>query len=206
MAGMPTPTQKTRTVAYLRVSTEKQADHGISLEAQRAKVIAYAALYDLELIDVIVDAGLSASTLERDGLNRALAMLRAGKSDALLVVKLDRLTRSVRDLGILVERYFASGKWALLSVGEQLCSTSSRVWRNGNAKRPASAPQRRSNTRPLRASTSAAARRTATGSPTMACASTPSPPSSAWLPRCGLFTPKDAASGPSPGSSPRRRW
>jgi site-specific DNA recombinase len=119
MADMPTPTQKTRTVAYLRVSTEKQADHGISLEAQRAKVIAYAALYDLELIDVIVDAGLSASTLERDGLNRALAMLRAGKSDALLVVKLDRLTRSVRDLGILVERYFASGKWALLSVGEQ---------------------------------------------------------------------------------------
>ena len=112
--------RKTRTVAYLRVSTEKQADHGVSLEAQRAKVAAYAQLYDLELVDIVVDAGASAKTLEREGLQRALAMLRAGRADALLVVKLDRLTRSVRDLGDMVEEYFASGRWALLSVGEQV--------------------------------------------------------------------------------------
>lgn len=111
---------RTRTVAYLRVSTEKQADKGVSLEAQRAKVEAYAALYDLELVDVIVDAGVSAKTLDRPGLARALGMLRTGKADALLVVKLDRLTRSVRDLGELVERHFAPGKAALLSVGEQI--------------------------------------------------------------------------------------
>src|SRR5437899_402380 len=103
----------TRTVAYLRVSTDKQADHGISLDAQRAKAEAYATLYDLDLVEVIVDAGVSAKTLDRPGLTRALAMLRSGKADAVLVVKLDRLTRSVRDLGDLVERYFASGKWAL---------------------------------------------------------------------------------------------
>lgn len=47
-------------------------------------------------------------------------MLRAGKAEAILVVKLARLTRSVKDLGDLVERYFASGKWALLSVSEQI--------------------------------------------------------------------------------------
>ena len=47
-------------------------------------------------------------------------MLQAGNADALLVAKLDRLTRSVRDLGHLVEKYFASGKAALLSVGEQI--------------------------------------------------------------------------------------
>ncbi len=58
----------TRAIAYLRVSTEKQADKGVSLEAQRAKVEAYAQLYELEL----------------------------------------------------VEDYFAEGKWALLSVGEQI--------------------------------------------------------------------------------------
>jgi DNA invertase Pin-like site-specific DNA recombinase len=56
---------KTRAVAYLRVSTEKQADGGVSLDAQRAKVEAYAALYDLELVAVIVDAGVSAKTLEK---------------------------------------------------------------------------------------------------------------------------------------------
>lgn len=110
----------TRTIAYLRVSTDKQADRGVSLDAQRAKVDAYAALYDLDLTSVIVDRGESAKTLNRPGLQRALAMLKSGMADALLVVKLDRLTRSVRDLGELVERYFAGGKAALLSVGEQI--------------------------------------------------------------------------------------
>jgi len=110
----------TRTVAYLRVSTSKQADKGVSLDAQRAKVEAYAALYDLDLVDVLVDAGASAKTLDRPSLRDALAMLDNGTADALLVVKLDRLTRSVRDLGALVERYFAPGCATLLSVGEQI--------------------------------------------------------------------------------------
>jgi hypothetical protein len=102
------------------VSTDKQADHGVSLEAQRAKLAAYAALYDLELVEVIVDAGASAKTLERPGLQRALAMLRKGKAAALLVAKLDRLTRSVEDLGELIRIVFAPGKADLLSVGEQI--------------------------------------------------------------------------------------
>src|SRR5271155_4647643 len=110
----------TRTIAYLRVSTDKQADRGISLDAQRAKAHAYAQLYDLDLVEVIVDAGASAKTLDRPGLQRALAMLRDGNADAILVAKLDRLTRSVVHLGELVEDYFAAGKWALLSVGEQI--------------------------------------------------------------------------------------
>lgn len=111
---------RTRTVAYIRVSTDKQAEHGVSLDAQRAKIEAYSALYDLDLVEVVVDAGVSAKSLDRPGLVRALNMLRTGGADAVLVVKLDRLTRSVRDLGDLVDRYFAGGKWALLSVGEQI--------------------------------------------------------------------------------------
>lgn len=110
----------TKTVAYVRVSTEKQADGGVGLEAQRAKLNAYASLYELDVVAVEVDAGLSAKSLNRPGLSRALAMLKSGEADALVVVKLDRLTRSVRDLGDLVETYFASGKAALLSVAEQI--------------------------------------------------------------------------------------
>jgi Resolvase, N terminal domain len=110
----------TRTIAYLRVSTDKQADRGVSLDAQRAKATAYAQLYDLDLCEVIVDAGESAKSLDRSGLQRALGMLKRGEAAALLVVKLDRLTRSVVDLGRLVEQYFAPGKAALLSVSEQI--------------------------------------------------------------------------------------
>jgi DNA invertase Pin-like site-specific DNA recombinase len=108
-------------VAYVRVSTDKQAETGVSLEAQQAKIRAYAELYGLDLVDVVVDAGLSAKTLDRPGLRRALGMLRSGEATALLVVKLDRLTRSVRDLGDLVEDYFADPEGpALLSVSEQI--------------------------------------------------------------------------------------
>jgi len=108
-----------RAIAYLRVSTDKQADGGVSLEAQRAKVEAYAALYDLDLVAIEVDAGASAKSLERPALARTLAALKAGEADALLVVKLDRLTRSVRDLGDLVDLSGRQG-WGLLSVSEQL--------------------------------------------------------------------------------------
>jgi DNA invertase Pin-like site-specific DNA recombinase len=111
---------KTRAVAYLRVSTEKQADKGVSLEAQRAKVEAYAQLYELDLVEVVVDAGASAKTLDRPGLQKALEMLKTGQAEAFLVAKLDRLTRSVVHLGHLVEDYFADGRFALLSVGEQI--------------------------------------------------------------------------------------
>jgi DNA invertase Pin-like site-specific DNA recombinase len=111
---------KTRAVAYIRVSTEKQADKGVSLDAQRAKVEQYAELYDLELLEVVIDAGVSAKTLDRSGLQKALGMLKAGQAEALLVAKLDRLTRSVVHLGQLVEDYFAKDRWALLSVGEQI--------------------------------------------------------------------------------------
>lgn len=114
-------TTRTRAIAYLRVSTDQQATEGVSLDAQRAKVQAFADLYDLELVAVEVDAGASASTLDRPGLNRALAALRAKKADALLVVKLDRLTRSVRDLGELLAGYFSNDRpWALLSVSDQI--------------------------------------------------------------------------------------
>jgi len=112
--------ESTKAVGYIRVSTDKQADHGVSLEAQHAKLTAYAQLYDLELVEVIVDAGVSAKTLERPGLQRALGMLRKGQANALLVAKLDRLTRSVKDLGTLVEEYFSSDRITLLSVADNI--------------------------------------------------------------------------------------
>ncbi|GAC1430248.1 MAG: hypothetical protein NVSMB62_27670 [Acidobacteriaceae bacterium] len=74
----------------------------------------------MDLCEVIVDAGESAKSLDRPGLQRALGMLKRGEAAALLVVKLDRLTRSVVDLGRLVEQYFAPGRAALLSVSEQI--------------------------------------------------------------------------------------
>ena len=107
----------TRAIAYIRVSTNQQADQGHSLLAQQEKVNAYASLYDLDIVDYVVETG-SAKNLNREGLQGALAQIKSGKADALIVVKLDRLTRSVVDLGYLVETYF--NKAGLLSVSEQI--------------------------------------------------------------------------------------
>lgn len=107
----------TKAIGYIRVSTDKQADAGVSLDAQRAKIEAYASLYDLELVDVVIETG-SAKSLDRDGLRGVLTRLQAGEASAIVVTKLDRLTRSVADLGRLVEGYFQH--IALLSVSEQI--------------------------------------------------------------------------------------
>ena len=108
-----------KTIAYIRVSTDEQADKGVSLAAQQAKVEQYAELYELELVDVVVDAGASAKSLKRPGIQEVLSRLEAGEVGAVLVTQLDRLTRSMRDLGFLIEDYFKE-RFQLLSVGEHI--------------------------------------------------------------------------------------
>ena len=107
-------------VGYVRVSTDRQAEKGVSLDAQRAKLAAYAQLYGLNLVAIVGDEGASGTTINRPGLHKALNMLKAGEAEALLVVKLDRLVRSLYKLGKLLEEYFSDGRWSLLSVGENI--------------------------------------------------------------------------------------
>jgi len=114
------PMKPMRAVSYSRVSTEDQAEKGVSLEAQREKIEGYAKLYDLELVSAYQDAGASGKTLDRPGLRAALAALASGVAEALVVLKLDRLTRSVADLGHLLDRYFDKGCLVLHSVTEQV--------------------------------------------------------------------------------------
>lgn len=110
-------------VAYCRVSTAEQADSGSSLMAQAAKVNALAALHDVQLVEVITDRGLSAKDTNREGLQRVLTLADGGKVSMVLVSKLDRLTRSVRDLGDILER-FERKKVGLVSAAENLDTAS----------------------------------------------------------------------------------
>jgi len=109
-----------KAIGYIRVSTEEQARDGLSLEAQTAKLAAYGAVADLDLVSVQTDAGISGkSAANRPGLQAALKALAAGEADALVVVKLDRLSRSTIDTLDLVDRSRREG-WALHSMGEKL--------------------------------------------------------------------------------------
>jgi DNA invertase Pin-like site-specific DNA recombinase len=113
--------QSMRTVGYIRVSTEQQAQEGISLDAQRTRIQAHCVSQDIRLVDIVADEGYSAKSLDRPGLRAALRMLTDGKADAIIVVKLDRLTRSVKDLGHLCDSYFREGmSYSLLSVSDSI--------------------------------------------------------------------------------------
>ncbi len=107
-----------KVIGYLRVSTAEQEQSGLGLEAQRDKVTAYCGLYELDLVDVAQDAASGKSIKGRDALAAALARIAAGEAEGLVVAKLDRLTRSVKDLGYLIERYFQ--KHSLFVVAEQV--------------------------------------------------------------------------------------
>jgi site-specific DNA recombinase len=110
-----------KVIGYIRVSTEEQAADGVSLATQREKLNGYAKLYDLDLIAVIEDAGESGKTLNRPGLQEALAMIRRGEAGGLLIAKLDRLSRSVVDWNTLIDGYFGerAGK-QLFSVADSI--------------------------------------------------------------------------------------
>lgn len=97
----------TRVAGYVRVSTEEQARGGSSMDAQELKIRAYCALYELELIDIIRDPGESGKNLERPGVQALLEELRRKRVDGIVIAKLDRLTRSIRDWADLIEEFFS---------------------------------------------------------------------------------------------------
>jgi site-specific DNA recombinase len=106
-------------IGYVRVSTDRQVEKGVSLEAQAEKIRAMAVVHGAELLDVIVDGGESAKSLLRTGMTQLLELVDGRKVQAVIVAKLDRLTRSVRDLCELLERFERRGV-SLISVAESL--------------------------------------------------------------------------------------
>jgi DNA invertase Pin-like site-specific DNA recombinase len=92
-------------IGYVRVSTDEQAREGVSLENQREKISAYCALNDLTLLETIADEGLSAKNLNRTGIQNLITLVKQGKVDAVILYKLDRLSRSVKDIIGLIELF-----------------------------------------------------------------------------------------------------
>jgi DNA invertase Pin-like site-specific DNA recombinase len=93
-------------ICYVRVSTLDQAEEGVSLAAQEEKTRAFCVARGWDCAGVIRDEGVSGGTLDRPGLQEALDRCRRGEAQVLVVLKLDRLTRSVKDLGELLDEVF----------------------------------------------------------------------------------------------------
>lgn len=114
-------TEKPRiTVAYCRVSTTEQAVEGHSLDVQRARLEALATVGERQPIrEWFVDDGCSASSLDRPEVQRLLMAIRRREVGAVLVTKLDRLTRRLRDLLDIVDLCEKTGT-VLVSATESI--------------------------------------------------------------------------------------
>lgn len=107
-----------RAVAYLRVSTDKQADSGLGLDAQQAAVTAAARRLGLELLPAFVDAGTSGAlaAADRPVLMQAIGAVRRG--DVLLVAKRDRLGRDVIEVAMIERLIARRGARIVSAAGE----------------------------------------------------------------------------------------
>ena len=88
-----------RAALYARVSTEEQAMHGVSLDAQKERLTRYAKDNGLEIVDLYVDEGISARKryTRRPEFLRMLEDVKQKKIDVILFIKLDRWFRNIAD-------------------------------------------------------------------------------------------------------------
>ena len=112
-----------RAIAYVRVSTEEQAREGISLDNQESRIRAFCQAKDWELAEVLVDEGYSGSSLDRPRMQELIGLCQRRQVDVVVIYKLDRLTRSVRDLGYLVQDVFGKYGVAFSSIQDNFDTT-----------------------------------------------------------------------------------
>ncbi|WAH38571.1 recombinase family protein [Alicyclobacillus dauci] len=112
-----------RAAIYTRVSSEMQVADGFSLDAQLSRLRSYCDSQGWTVAGVYTDEGISAKDMQRPSLNRLVDDIKRSKYDVVVVYKLDRLTRSVRDLDELL-RIFGEYKVGFKSATEVYDTTS----------------------------------------------------------------------------------
>ena len=95
-------------IGYVRVSTDGQTESGASLTSQTEAIRAECLRNSWTLLEIVEDAGISGKSLVRPGLQTVLERLRTGEANVLMAAKLDRLSRSTRDvceIGDMAQHY-----------------------------------------------------------------------------------------------------
>jgi len=104
MTPQPHNQAKPLAAIYIRVSTQDQAQHGFSLDAQEDSLQNYAKALGYEIFKIYRDEGKSAKDLNRPEMIQMLADAEAGKFSAIFIYKLDRFSRSLKDLILTIDR------------------------------------------------------------------------------------------------------
>lgn len=120
-------------VGYVRVSTGRQAQDGISLEHQEDAIRAYCQAHGLTLVELVVDAGHSAykqPLARRTAGKRVIELVQSRQVGAVVALRLDRLFRSIKDTIVTVTEWDKLGvALHLLDLGGQNVDTSTPMGR-----------------------------------------------------------------------------
>lgn len=111
------PKDKMMVFGYARVSTENQLEN-YSIEEQTARLESYCAAKGWVLLHTYVDGGYSGGNTDRPALQQMLAQLRETPVDAVVVYKLDRLSRSQKDTLTLIEDQLLAHGTDFVSINE----------------------------------------------------------------------------------------
>lgn len=111
---------KKRACVYTRVSTSEQANEGYSIDEQERMCRAAIESKDWECVGVYSDPGVSGRSLNRPGLKDMLAKILKHEVEAVVVYKLDRLSRKQKDTMMLIEDVFLKNNVDLISLNETL--------------------------------------------------------------------------------------
>lgn len=112
-----------RVAIYIRVSTEEQAQHGYSIDAQKDRLIAYCTSQGWSDYKIYIDDGYTGTKMIRPALNRLIRHIEDGKIDLVVVYKLDRLSRKQLDVLYLLEEVFEKHNVGFKSATEPFETT-----------------------------------------------------------------------------------
>jgi DNA invertase Pin-like site-specific DNA recombinase len=117
-----------RVAAYVRVSTQEQKLHGLSLDAQKMKLTEYAEAHNMKIVGWYVDEGVSGRKLirKRPELQRMVQDAEAGKFDRIIFIKLDRFFRSVAEYHECMKR-IAPVVWSTTEEDYDLTTANGRM-------------------------------------------------------------------------------
>lgn len=103
---------------YVRVSTDDQADKGFSLEAQKERLMAFCKSQGWLDVELYMDDGYTATNMDRPALKRLISAAKRKHIEAVVVYRLDRLSRKQRDVLYLIEDVFDTNNVSFRSATE----------------------------------------------------------------------------------------
>ena len=105
---------------YIRVSTDAQYEEGYSVDAQKEMLAAYCVTKGWKNYEFYIDGGFTGSNIDRPAMKRLIEDVKRGGISAVVVYKLDRLSRSQKDTLYLIEDVFNPAGAAFTSLNENL--------------------------------------------------------------------------------------